>query len=89
MSYPLVLFTDVHTGIVPRSRSNWKQSIPSVVAVYGNERHGTESGAEREREGEGKERRLRGKDDTQVTFYFLLSFHMQMHWSVEYSNMVS
>ena len=88
----LVYFTDVHTGIVPRSWSNRKQSsIPSVVAGYGNERYGAESRAKREgeTEGEGKERRLRRKDDTQVTLCFLLSFHIQMHWLVGYSNMVS
>ena len=44
---------------------------------------------ERETEGEGNERRLRGKGDTQVTFYFLLSFHIQMYWLVRYSNMVA
>ena len=33
--YSLVFFTDVHTGIVPCSLSNWRQSIPSVVAGYG------------------------------------------------------
>ena len=44
---------------------------------------------EREGEGEGEERRLRANDDTQVTFYFLLSFHIQMHWLMEYSNIVS
>ena len=75
--YPLsfVFFTDVHTGIVPRSWSNRKQSLtPSVVAGYGNER---------EREGEGKVRRLRRKGDTQVTFYFsfVLSYTDCMGWS--------
>ena len=88
----LVYFTDVHTGIVPRSWSNRKQSsILSVVAGYGNERYGAESRAKREGEtgGEEKKRRLRRKDDTQVTLCFLLSFHIQMHWLVGYSNMVS
>ena len=50
---------------------------------------GREQGSEGVREGEGKERRLRGKDDTHVTFSCLLSFHIQMHWLVRYSNMVS
>ena len=79
--YPLIFFTNIHTGIVPRSWSNWKQSsIPSVVAGYGNERYGAESRAKREGEtgGEEKERRLRRKDDTQVTLCFLLSFHIQI-----------
>ena len=85
----LVFFTDVHAGIVPRSWSNRKQSsIPSVVAGYGNERHGAESRAEREREregdrgrereteGEGNERRLRGKGDytSNILFSFVLSY---------------
>ena len=50
---------------------------------------GREQCSEGVREGEGKKRRLRGKDDTQVTFSCLLSFHIQMHWLVRYSNMVS
>ena len=44
---------------------------------------------EKEREGEGNERRLRGKGDTRVTFYFLLSFHIQMYWLLRYSNIVA
>ena len=40
-------------------------------------------------EGEGKERRLRRKADSRVTFSFLLSFHIQVYWSVGYSSKAS
>ena len=88
----LVLFTDVHTGIVPRSWSNWKQSsIPSVVAGYGNERHGAESRAERERgrwRGKGTKVKTQGWYTSNILFFFC-PFIYRLHWLVGYSNRVS
>ena len=48
--------------------------------VWGREQ-GKEGGRDRGRE--GKERRLRREGSTQVTFDFLLSFHIQIAWVVE------